>query len=534
MLRYVMSVSGKLQQFIWVESEKEWLLFWSQPKPQCDVYNLCGDNGVCCNEELTKYCQCLPGFEPGSMAEWQNDVTKGGCIRKTGLNCGSNGTDPDRFRLIPRIKFPVAVDAKLLNASSRGECESSCLRSCSCTAYTFIAGACRLWYGNLKNTRVMENDTDGTGGDLYLRLSASEFGLDSSPGFSTWMILVIVAASSVLCSLVLVSCICYCLRRRKERVRTRQEKSILTWGAEIASKLREQGATGPDFTLFGFSCIKDATDNFSDEYKLGEGGFGPVYKGKLPEGREVAVKRLSTRSGQGLEEFKNEIVLIAKLQHRNLVRLLGCCIQGEEKILVYEYMLNKSLDFFLFEPTRGAQLDWSRRFHIVKGIAQGLLYLHKHSRLRIIHRDLKASNILLDDEMSPKISDFGLARIFGSDETQANTNRAWDLWSDGSWLELVDPVINDDTLHALELHRCIHVALLCVQDSACHRPTMSEVIALLGNENDSVSLTAPKKPVFFSVSIATQTGDVKSSPSFSNAKQTCSLNHLSLTTMHAR
>ncbi|KAJ0983569.1 hypothetical protein J5N97_011824 [Dioscorea zingiberensis] len=323
------------------------------------------------------------------MAEWQNDVTKGGCIRKIGLNCGSNGTDQDRFRLIPRIKFPVAVDAKFLNASSRGECESSCLRSCSCTAYTFIAGTCQLWYGNLKNTRVIENDTDGTGGDLYLRLSASEFGLDSSPGFSTWMILVIVAASSVLGSLVLVSCICYCLRRRKERVRTRQEKSILTWGAEIASKLREQGATGPDFTLFGFSCIKDATDNFSDEYKLGEGGFGPVYK-------------------------------------------------------------------------------------------------------------------------------------------------AWDLWSDGSWLELVDPVINDDTLHALELHRCIHVALLCVQDSACHRPTMSEVIALLGNENDSASLTAPKKPVFFSVSIATQTGDVKSSPSFSNAKQTCSLNHLSLTTMHAR
>ncbi|KAJ0983585.1 hypothetical protein J5N97_011840 [Dioscorea zingiberensis] len=380
MLRYVMSVSGKLQQFIWVESEKEWVLIWSQPKPQCDVYNLCGDNGLC-NEELTKYCQCLPGFEPGSMAEWQNDVTKGGCIRKIGLNCGSNGTDQDRFRLIPRIKFPVAVDAKFLNASSRGE-----------------------W-------------------------------LDSSPGFSTWMILVIVAASSVLSSLVLVSCICYCLRRRK-----------------------------------------DATDNFSDEYKLGEGGFGPVYKGKLPEGREVAVKRLSTRSGQGLEEFKNEIVLIAKLQHRNLVRLL-------------EGVFSVKSDVFSFGVILIGDCDWKEECWL--------------------------------------LSEWQLFQ-------PARLCEAWDLWSDGSWLELVDPVINDDTLHALELHRCIHVALLCVQDSACHRPTMSEVIALLGNENDSASLTAPKKPVFFSVSIATQTVDVKSSPSFSNAKQTCSLNHLSLTTMHAR
>ncbi|OAY63342.1 Cysteine-rich receptor-like protein kinase 25 [Ananas comosus] len=298
-------------------------------------------------------------------------------------------------------------------------------------------------------------------------------------------------------------------------------------------------------------------------------------EGLLLNGFEIAVKRLSPHSGQGLLEFKNEIQLIAKLQHRNLVRLLGCCIQGEEKILIYEYMANKSLDFFLFasivifllfryilcyvnlsiklDQTRGATLDWQKRFTIVEGIAQGLLYLHKHSRLRIIHRDLKASNILLDSEMNPKISDFGLARIFGSNETQANTNRvvgtygymspeyaseglfsvksdvfsfgvllleivsgkrnagfhqygnylnllgyAWEVWKGGKWSELIDPSL-DGRSETYEVVRCIHVALMCVQENAADRPTMSDVIAMLSS--DSTSLLDPKQPAYFNMRI---------------------------------
>jgi len=178
-----------------------------------------------------------------------------------------------------------------------------------------------------------------------------------------------------------------------------------------------------EFSVFDFHQILEATNNFSEENKLGEGGFGPVYKGQFPDGIEIAVKRLASHSGQGFVEFKNEVQLIAKLQHTNLVRLFGCCSQGEEKILVYEYLPNKSLDFFIFDENRKSLLDWNKRLAIIEGIAEGLLYLHKHSRLRVIHRDLKPSNILLDSEMNPKISDFGLAKIFSSNNNEGSTTR---------------------------------------------------------------------------------------------------------------
>ncbi|KAM3749436.1 hypothetical protein ACB098_05G185300 [Castanea mollissima] len=174
---------------------------------------------------------------------------------------------------------------------------------------------------------------------------------------------------------------------------------------------------------FDFGKIRVATQNFSNAKKLGEGGFGTVYKGRLTTGEEIAVKRLYKNSSQGEVEFKNEVVLIARLQHRNPVRLLGFCLEGDERLLVYEFVPNASLDCFIFDPIKRVQLNWEKRYKIIGGIARGLLYLHENSQFRIIYRDLKASNILLDADMNPKISDFGMARLFQLDQTQGNTSR---------------------------------------------------------------------------------------------------------------
>ncbi|GKB45967.1 G-type lectin S-receptor-like serine/threonine-protein kinase CES101 [Tanacetum coccineum] len=270
---------------------------------------------------------------------------------------------------------------------------------------------------------------------------------------------------------------------------------------------------------FTFQSISSATNNFSSTNKLGEGGFGEVYKGKLADGQVVAVKRLSRSSGQGVTEFKNEIELIAKLQHTNLVRLVGCCVEKKEKILVYEYMPNNSLDFFLFDPRKKGLLDWNSRFVIIDGIAQGLLYLHRFSRLRIIHRDLKASNILLDDYLKPKISDFGLAKLFGNNESEANTSKVVgtrgymspEYMMDGTvstkidvfgfgvlLLEIISGKMNHgsyDTEHPLNLLGLAWELWNEGRDHAIDRPTMSEVISMLTNEN--MHLPEPKQPAFF-------------------------------------
>ncbi|XP_026450363.1 putative receptor-like protein kinase At4g00960 isoform X2 [Papaver somniferum] len=304
-----------------------------------------------------------------------------------------------------------------------------------------------------------------------------------------------------------------------------------------------------DSMHFSFSGVSAATDNFSEANKLGEGGFGSVYKGTLQDKQEIALKRLSKNSRQGEQEFKNEVTLVAKLQHRNLVKLVGFSLAGEEKLLIYEYMPNGSLDQVLFDSVKCTHLDWERRYSIIGGVARGLLYLHEESRLKIIHRDLKASNILLDKEMNSKIADFGMARLFGLHQIQDSTSRivgthgymapeyimhgefsvksdvfsfgvlvleilcgqrnssfhktnvardllsyAWRHWKNGSDVEILDPTLKDAYCRS-EVRRCIHVALLCVQENVLDRPTMPTVVQMLNN-NSVTSHDLPSSPAF--------------------------------------
>lgn len=296
---------------------------------------------------------------------------------------------------------------------------------------------------------------------------------------------------------------------------------------------------------FSYETLSKATDKFHPSHKLGEGGFGPVFKGKLVDGREVAVKMLSQSSRQGQKEFINEAKLLARVQHRNVVNLLGYCTHGDEKLLVYEYVSNESLDKLLFKPDRRQMLDWKRRYEIIAGIAKGLLYLHEDSHSCIIHRDIKASNILLDDKWVPKIADFGMARLFPEDQTHVNTrvagtngymapeyvmhghlsmkadvfsfgvlmlelisgqrNSSYNLTLDaqnllewaykqfkkGKGLEVLDPSIAT-TGEDEQVRLCVQIGLLCTQSDPNLRPTMRRVVVLLSKK--PTSLEEPTRP----------------------------------------
>uniref|UniRef100_A0A0E0A9Z7 non-specific serine/threonine protein kinase n=1 Tax=Oryza glumipatula TaxID=40148 RepID=A0A0E0A9Z7_9ORYZ len=260
----------------------------------------------------------------------------------------------------------------------------------------------------------------GGGGGHHRRLMGASSSSAPAPageddagksGSSKDAMKIMVSVLVVVIFCTLLYCV-YCWRWRKRNAVRRAQME----------RLRPMSSS--DLPLMDLASIHAATDSFSKANKLGEGGFGPVYRGVLPGGgAEIAVKRLSARSRQGAAEFRNEVELIAKLQHRNLVRLLGWCAERDEKLLVYEFLPNGSLDAFLFNEGKSAQLGWATRHNIIVGIARGLLYLHEDSLLKVVHRDLKASNVLLDDKMSPKISDFGMAKIFEDECNEVNTGR---------------------------------------------------------------------------------------------------------------
>ncbi|XP_034678920.1 G-type lectin S-receptor-like serine/threonine-protein kinase At4g27290 [Vitis riparia] len=487
--RLVLNPNGNVQRSIWVDETNSWNPYSTAYKDDCDSFAVCGAYSTC-NIYRSPRCGCIKGFVPKFPDQWDRVDWSNGCVRSTSLNCQKG----DGFAKVSGVKLPDTRNTSFNESMNLEECASMCLRDCSCTAYTNsnISGGgsgCLLWFGDLIDIKELAEN----GQDFYIRMAASE------------------------------------LEQSSESAKTNERQEDL------------------ELPLFDLDTILNATNEFSRNNKLGEGGFGPVYKGILQDGKEIAVKRLSKDSMQGLDEFKNEVIYISKLQHRNLVKLLGCCIHKEEKMLIYEYMPNKSLDF-IFDQMQSMVLDWPKRIAIINGIARGLLYLHQDSRLRIIHRDLKADNILLDNEMSPKISDFGMARSFGGNDTEANTKRvvgtfgymspeyasdgvysvksdvfsfgvlmleivsgkrnrgfnhpdhsfnllghAWTLHMKGRPLELIDASLGE-AYNQSEVLRALNVGLLCVQSNPDDRPNMSSVVLMLGSEG---ALPQPKEPGFF-------------------------------------
>ncbi|KAJ9552474.1 hypothetical protein OSB04_016519 [Centaurea solstitialis] len=526
--RTMLSPSGDHGWFNWIDRTHGWLLYLTPAGDNCARYALCGAYGRC-NIQQLQSCECMKGFTPKRPGQWDILDWSDGCRREISLNCSLG----DGFRMYSLMKLPDTRQSWYDTSMSLEECQVKCRNECNCTAYTQLdikyGTGCLLWYHELIDMRTYSN----TGQDIYIKMAAAELAKDMKVPKEKKQVVVI--AIPVTLGLVILLGVCLLIIRMK-----------------MKQKLKKQVTHDPiepkdviHVPLFKLSALLVATDNFSSNNKLGEGGFGPVYK----DGQEIAVKRLSTNSSQGVEEFKNEVMFISNLQHRNLVRILGCCIEGQERMLIYEYMPNKGLDLFLFDETLSKTLGWSQRFHIINGIARGLLYLHQDSRLRIIHRDLKAANVLLDHDMNPKISDFGLARSFGGNETETNTRRvvgtygymspeyagdgifsvksdvfsfgvlvleitsgkknrgfshedhnhnllghAWRLHRDMKTLELADAFLIE-ACHTCEVLLSIRVALLCVQHNPEDRPNMSSVVMMLSG--DESRLLEPKEPGFY-------------------------------------
>ncbi|XP_057974612.1 G-type lectin S-receptor-like serine/threonine-protein kinase At4g27290 [Malania oleifera] len=552
----------------WVEVDRTWEVYVSVPRDHCDSYGLCGAHGICVISE-SPVCECLKGFMPKSPESWNSMDWSNGCVRDKPLNCPEDG-----FAKFEGVKVPDTTYTWVNTSKNLKGCQAKCLANCSCMAYTNTdirsgGSGCAMWFGDLIDIRQLP----ASGQDLYIRMPNSELSMWANNWSKMKSAVVTVAAIATVSGMLIISLILSSFTTFKKKTKANNVGVCRNKDHNIEVQKEDQ-----ELPLFKLTTIANATNNFSPNNKLGEGGFGAVYKGALLDGQEIAVKRLSMNSRQGLTEFKNEVILIAKLQHRNLVRLLGCCIQGEEMMLIYEYMPNKSLDYFIFDQTRSKLLDWSRCFHIICGIARGLLYLHQDSRLRIIHRDLKASNVLLDDEMTPKISDFGLAKNFESDQNEARTRRivgtygymapeyaidglysiksdvfsfgvllleivsgeknrgfdhpshslnlighAWKLWNEGKPFELMNALYMDSCSVSVVL-RCIHIGLLCVQQHPEDRPNMSYVVLMLDNESP---MPQPKQPGFF-------IGRNPLEEPNSSMRKPCSNNELTLTSLEAR
>ncbi|VAH14352.1 unnamed protein product [Triticum turgidum subsp. durum] len=345
--RFIIDVTGQIKQLSWLDSRQQWVLFWAQPRTQCEVYALCGAYG-CCSLDALPYCNCVKGFSLKVQSDWDLQDYSGGCKRNTPLQCQTNSTSAqtpsDKFHLMEDVRLPDNAQSAVSTSSQ--ECEVVCLNSCSCTAYTYNYTGCFVWHGDLIN---LQEQYRGIGGGTLLRLAASE--LPDQQRNKTMVIGSIVGGVAAV--LITLAIVLFFLSRMCRRDRTfRISKTDFRY-SDLLDDIQSI-----DSLLLDLSTLRVATNDFGEGTMLGKGGFGMVHKGVLPDDSEKC-----------------------------------------------------------------KDLDWGRRFKIISGVTRGLQYLHEDSQLKIVHRDLKASNILLDFDYNPKISDFGLAKIFGGDQSEDVTRR---------------------------------------------------------------------------------------------------------------
>ncbi|KAL6333812.1 hypothetical protein AAG906_028998 [Vitis piasezkii] len=443
--RMTVELDGYLQRYTWQETEGKWFSFYTAPRDRCDRYGRCGPNSNCDDSRAEFECTCLAGFEPKSPRDWFLKDGSAGCLRKEGAKVCGNG---EGFVKVEGAKPPDTSVARVNMNMSLEACREECLKECSCSGYAAanVSGGgsgCLSWHGDLVDTRVFPEG----GQDLYVRVDAITLAENQkqSKGFlaKKGMMAVLVVGATVI-MVLLISTYWFLRKKMKD---------------SPGAKEHDESTINSELQFFDMNTIAAATNNFSSENKLGRGGFGSVYKGQLSNGQKIAVKRLSKDSGQGKEEFKNEVTLIAKLQHVNLVRLLGCCIQEEEKMLVYEYLSNKSLDSFIFG------IGYMSPEYAMEGLFS-------------TKSDVYSFGVLLLEIITGRKN----STYYRDSPSMSLVGNVWNLWEEDKALDIIDPSL-EKSYPTDEVLRCIQIGLLCVQESATDRPTMLTIIFMLGNNS---------------------------------------------------
>lgn len=392
--RFVIDQVGDVRLYTWIDGNN-WNMFWSQPQDQCEIYDFCGSFGICRHTDNLRFCNCLQGFEPRDPPAWESENWSGGCARKSPLNCNRNGKSSDGFL---ELQGEVFGDNSSENRTVE-DCESACMGNCSCMAFSYRdSKSCRMWAGDLLT--LTDGADNGKNETVFVRLAEADLP-QTFKHHDRRLIETLVAVSGCLAFVGVVFLVGFlCWRSGPEKYKD-----------NVPGSLR----------MFAYRELQFATRSFSE--RLGGGGFGSVYKGVLPDETHVAVKVLEG-SSQGEKQFRMEVSTIGTIQHVNLVRLRGFCTEGTNRMLVYDYMPNGSLNSLLFpKPIKPHPniLDWNTRYEIALGTARGILYLHEKCRDCIIHCDIKPENILLDADLIPKVADFGLAKLIGRDFTHVLT-----------------------------------------------------------------------------------------------------------------
>ncbi|KAG5565846.1 hypothetical protein RHGRI_001677 [Rhododendron griersonianum] len=389
--RFHLDTSGQLRQYTWSPQAENWNMFWSQPENLCTVYGHCGNFGFC-NARLLTPCNCIANFQPVDSGAWDSGDFSSGCCPQDAAKCSSD----DGFQEVGVVSFDGAVSESF--SGGRSECDSTCLSNCSCVGliHNSRTNLCKALFGSLLNLKNLTSDS--TNDDiLYIRVPKE--GVTKKKKKRTMILIGKIGGIVVVISAVMVVVALLFLRRiRIKRVKREKEEEDAVF---LVTNLK----------VFSYEELHAATRGFSE--KLGHGGFGAVFLGKLPgSSSSVAVKRLE-RPGGAEREFRAEVCTIGNIQHVNLVRLRGFCSENSHRLLVYDYMPKGPLSMYLKRNEQN--LSWDVRFRIAVGTARAIAYLHEGCRDCIIHCDIKPENILLSEDFSPKVSDFGLAKLVGRD-----------------------------------------------------------------------------------------------------------------------